>query len=84
MDNEELKNLEKIQTLAQTEGGQYLISISRDIVIYTVSNLAASYSTLDRDGFVSLCAKLNESLGTYQLLTGIDDKIEAIKELYKE
>jgi gamma-glutamyl phosphate reductase len=84
MDKEELKNLEKIKTLSQTEGGQYLISVSKDIVVSTVDILSANYKDMTRDELVSLCAKLNESLGTYKLLTGINDKIESIKELYKE
>lgn len=83
MDKEELNNLEKIRTLSETEGGQYLISVSKDIVVSTVDILSANYKDMNRDELVSLCAKLNESLGTYKLLTGIDDKIEAIKELYK-
>jgi len=83
MDKEELKNLEKIKTLSQTEGGQYLISVSKDIVVSTVDILSANYKDMTRDELVSLCAKLNESLGTYKLLTGINDKIESIKKLYE-
>lgn len=83
MDKEELKNLEKLKTLSQTEGGQYLISIARENVISTVENLSGNYRTMDRDALITLCAKLNEGLGLYKLLTGIDEQIEAIKEIYK-
>lgn len=88
MDNnnlkEEILNLEKLKTLSETEGGQYLIEMAQKTAINTIHNLASNYQTLDRDSMVSLCAKINENLGIIELLTGVNDKIENIRELFKE
>lgn len=84
MDKDELKKFEKIKSLTETEGGKYIQDTAKEVVVNTVHILANSYSEKTHTDLISLCAKLSSNLSMYQLLTGIEDQIEAIKSLYQD
>ncbi len=84
MENKEIENLEKVAELASNEGGKYLIEATRSVLIGTIEEIANSYKEKDRDALVSLCARLQANLSLYQLLTGIDTQIDAIKQLMEQ
>ena len=84
MENKEIENLESIASFSKQDGALVLIEATKSVVIGTLDELANSYKDKSRDDLVSLCARLQANLNLYQLLTGIDDQLEAIKELMKQ
>lgn len=84
MDKKELENLEKLKELSESVGGMYLVDRQKEIVIGIVDNLANSYQDKTHTELITLCAKLSANLSLLQLLSGISQQIQQIKELYKE
>lgn len=84
MDKKELENLEKLKELSESVGGLYLIEKQREVVIGIVDNLANSYQDKTHTELITLCAKLSTNLSLLQLLSGITEQIQQIKELYKQ
>lgn len=84
MDKKELENLEKLQELSQSVGGEYLRNLSRETVINNIDALVNSYMDKDHKDLIVLCATIKANLSLFQLLSGVTEQIEAIKELYKD
>ena len=84
MENKEIENLESIASFATQDGAKVLVEASKSVVMGTLEELANSYKEKSRDELVSLCARLQANLSLYQLLTGTDDQIAAIKELMQQ
>lgn len=84
MDKKQIEQLEDLKVYSETAGGEYIKNISKEVVLNTISVLANSYHEKKYEDLVCLCAKLSANLSMFQLLTGISEQIEAIKELYKE
>lgn len=82
MDKQELEKLENIKAFSDTEGGKYVSATAKEVVLNTIQLLSNGYQEKSHIELVALCAKLSANLSLFQLLTGIEDQIEAIKELY--
>jgi hypothetical protein len=80
----EISDLRALATTAKDEGGKILINGAKAIIVATVDELANTYKEKTRDDLISLCARLQANLSLYQLLSGVDDQIEAITALYDE
>jgi hypothetical protein len=81
---EEIKKLNKLRDLSNSEGGKELIASHKELLINLTSEIINSYSTKSHIELISVCAKLSANMGIYQLLTGIESQIEAIEALYEE
>jgi len=84
MDKKELENLEKLKELSESVGGMYLVDRQKEIVIGIVDNLVNSYQDKTHTELITLCAKLSANLSLLQLLSGITEQIQQIKELYNK
>lgn len=84
MENKEIVNLQSIASFSKQDGALVLIESAKTVVMSTLDELANTYKDKSRDELISLCARLQANLSLYQLLIGIDDQIEAIKELMKQ
>lgn len=84
MDKQELEKLENIKAFSETDGGTYVRDTAKEVVLNTVQILSSSYQDKTHTELISLCAKLSANLSLFQLLTGIEDQIEAIKKLYEQ
>lgn len=84
MDKKELERMESIKIFSETDGGKYVSDTAKDVVLNTVQLISNSYQEKSHTELIALCAKLSANLSLFQLLTGIEDQIEAIKELFKE
>lgn len=84
METKELENLEEIATFAKTKKSKVLVESAKSVVMSSIEELANNYKEKSRDELVSVCAKLQANLSLYQLITGIDTQIVAIKEVLEQ
>jgi len=84
MDKNELEKLESIKLYTETSDGKVLRDTAKDSIINAVYSIANSYDSKTHIELIQMCAKLSSNLSMYQLLTKIEDQIEAIKSLYEE
>lgn len=84
MDKKELEKLESIKLFTETSDGKVLRDTAKDALINAVYTIANSYDSKTHIELIQMCAKLSSNLSMYQLLTKIEDQIEAIKSLYEE
>lgn len=80
----EIQTLNKLKDLAKSEGGKELIARQKELLVSLTSEIVNSYATKSHAELIAVCAKLSANLGLYQLLTKIDEQIEAIEALYDE
>lgn len=83
MDKKELSNLEDLKIYSETAGGLYIKNTTKDVVVNTIANIVNNYKTLPHQELIALCSSLNANLSMYQLLTGVEDQIESIKQVYE-
>jgi hypothetical protein len=84
MDKNELEKLENIKAFSETDGGIYVRDTAKEVVLNTIQMLSNTYQEKTHTELIALCAKMSANLSLFQLLTGIEDQIEAIKELYEQ
>lgn len=84
MENKEIEKLESIASFASQDGGIQLIEATKVVVMNTLDELSNTYKDKSRDELISLCARLQANLSLFQLLSGIDDQIKAIKEVLEQ
>lgn len=83
MDKKEIEKLEDLSVMSKTPGGIFLITSSKQTCINIIEQISNNYSSMNEVEIKTLCSKLNANLSMYQLLTGIDNQVESIKELLK-
>lgn len=84
MDKKELENLEKLKALSETVEGEYLRNLAKETVINNINALANSFSEKEHKDLIVMCANMKANLSLFQLLSGVTEQIEAIKNLYEE
>lgn len=80
---QEISQLEDLKVYSETAGAEYIKKTTKEVVENNIDNLVNNYKTLSHTEMIALCASISANLSLYQLLTGIKDQIEVIKELHK-
>ena len=84
MEQKELDNLQSVASFAKEDGGKYIAETTKSVTVLAIEELVNTYKEKSRDEIVSIIARIQANLSLYQLLSGIDSQIEAIKELLKQ
>lgn len=84
MEQKELDNLQSVASFTKEDGGKYIAETTKSVTVSAIEELVNTYKEKSRDEIVSIIARIQANLSLYQLLSGIDSQIEAIKELLKQ
>lgn len=81
MNKKELKKLNQLLELKNSQGGLYLIENTKQITIGVIERLSREYHKLTHTELIALCASLQANLSMFSLLNDIEKNIDAIQEL---